>query len=264
VTLEDRIQRPAGSAGLAVKVPQVTALFWVIKVLTTGMGETASDFLARAIPPAVAVAASVLVLAAALFLQLRAQRYRTGLYWFTVVMVSIFGTMAADGLHVGLSIPYAVSTAVFAVALAVVLRFWYSSERTLSIHTVTRGRPELFYWATVLITFALGTAAGDLTATSLGWGYLPSGLIFAAAICVPALAFRAGRLNAIAAFWAAYVITRPLGASFADWMGVPTARAGLGWGTGPVTAAWAAAIVVLVACLSLRRSDPAPTRAPVS
>jgi uncharacterized membrane-anchored protein len=240
-----------------VKVPQVTALFWVIKVLTTGMGETASDFLARTVAPPVAVAGAAAVLAVALFLQLRARRYRTGVYWFAVVMVSVFGTMAADVLHVALGIPYAVSTATFAVALAAVLGFWFVSERTLSIHTVTRGRPELFYWATVLVTFALGTAAGDLTATTFGWGYLASGFVFAAAICVPALAFRAGRLNAVAAFWTAYVITRPLGASFADWMGVATSRGGLGWGTGPVTAAWAVVIVALVAYLGLRRSPAA-------
>jgi uncharacterized membrane-anchored protein len=255
VTVDDRVRRPrTGSADLVVKVPQVTALFWVIKVLTTGMGETASDFLARTIDPPVAVAAGAAVLAVALFLQLRARRYRTGVYWFAVVMVSVFGTMAADVLHVGLGIPYAVSTSAFAVALALVLGVWYATERTLSIHTVTRGRPELFYWATVLVTFALGTAAGDLTATTLGWGYLTSGFVFAAAICVPALAFRAGRLNAIAAFWTAYVITRPLGASFADWMGVPVARHGLGWGTGPVTVAWAVVIVALVAYLGLRRA----------
>lgn len=243
-----------------MKVPQVTALFWVIKVLTTGMGETASDFLARTIAPPVAVAAALVLLAAALFLQLRARRYRTGIYWFAVVMVSVFGTMAADVLHVGLGIPYAVSTVAFAVVLAVVFGVWYASEHTLSIHTVTSGRPELFYWATVLVTFALGTAAGDLTATTLDWGYLPSGLVFAAVICVPALAFRAGRLNAVAAFWVAYVITRPLGASFADWMGVPAARGGLGWGTGPVTAVWAVVIVVLVGYLGLRRSEAGPAR----
>jgi uncharacterized membrane-anchored protein len=162
--------------------------------------------------------------------------------------------MAADVLHVGLGIPYAVSTAAFAFALAAVLATWYLSERTLSIHTVTLGRPEWFYWTTVL-----GTAAGDLTATTLGWGYLPSGLVFAAAICIPALAFRAGRLNVIAAFWTAYVITRPLGASFADWMGVPTSRAGLGWGTGPVTAGWAVIIVALVMYLGLRRDTGTPT-----
>jgi uncharacterized membrane-anchored protein len=250
VTTDQQVRR---SAAILVKVPPITALFWLIKVLTTGMGETASDFLARTVDPPIAVAAAAAVLAVALALQLRASRYRAGVYWFAVVMVSVFGTMAADVLHVGFGIPYVVSTLAFAVALAVVLAAWYAAQRTLSIHTVTRGRPELFYWATVLVTFALGTAAGDLTATTLGWGYLASGLVFAAAIGVPALAFRAGRLNAVAAFWAAYVITRPLGASFADWMGVPTSRGGLGWGTGPVTALWAGVIVVLVAYLVLRR-----------
>jgi uncharacterized membrane-anchored protein len=256
VTLADRVQ-PARPAHLIAKVPPVTVLFWIIKVLTTGMGETASDFLARTIDPPIAVAAAAAVLAVALTVQLRARHYRANVYWFAVVMVSVFGTMAADVLHVGLGIPYTISTTGFAIALAVVLAAWYLSERTLSIHTVTRGRPELFYWATVLATFALGTAAGDLTATTLGWGYLLSGLVFAAAIGVPALAFRARRLNAIAAFWTAYVITRPLGASFADWMGVPVARGGLGWGTGPVTALWAAAIVALVA---VNRSGRPPVR----
>jgi uncharacterized membrane-anchored protein len=244
---------------LAVKVPPVTALFWVIKVLTTGMGETASDFLARTIAPPVAVAAGAAGLAVALAVQLRARRFRTGVYWFAVVMVSIFGTMAADVLHVAIGIPYAISTVAFAVALAVVLAVWHRTEGTLSIHTVTRGRPELFYWATVLTTFALGTAAGDLTAATLGWGYLLSGFVFAAAIAVPALAFRAGRMGSVAAFWTAYVITRPLGASFADWMGVPAARGGLGWGTGPVTAAWAGVIVVLVAWPAVRRDPVSPS-----
>jgi uncharacterized membrane-anchored protein len=257
VITDQRVQR---SADVMVKVPPVTALFWVIKVLTTGMGETASDFLARTIDPPVAVAAAGSVLAVALVLQLRAPRYRAGVYWFAVVMVSVFGTMAADVLHVGLGIPYVISTLGFALVLVSVLALWYVSERTLSIHTVSRGRPELFYWATVLVTFALGTAAGDLTATTLGWGYLASGFVFAAAICVPGLAFRLGRLNSVAAFWTAYVITRPLGASFADWMGVSTARGGLGWGTGPVTAAWAVVIVALVAYLALRRTTPDPLK----
>ena len=240
-----------------VKVPQVTALFWIIKVLTTGMGETASDFLAHALAPPVAVGIGAVGLAAALAAQLWAARYRAGIYWFAVVMVSIFGTMAADVLHVALGIPYAVSTAAFAVALAAILWLWYRTEGTLSIHTVTAGRRELFYWSTVLATFALGTAAGDLTAATFGWGYLGSGLIFAAAIAVPAVAFRARRLGPVAAFWTAYVITRPLGASFADWMGVSTARGGLGLGTGPVTAAWAAVIVALVGYLAYTRADRA-------
>lgn len=244
----------AHAAGL-VKVPQVTALFWIIKVLTTGMGETASDFLAHAFAPAVAVVIGLAGLTAGLVAQLRAARYRAGIYWFTVVMVSIFGTMAADGVHVVAGIPYAFSVVFFAVALAVILWLWHRTEGTLSIHTVTSGRREHFYWATVLATFALGTAVGDLTAATFGWGYLGSGLIFAAAIAVPAVAFRAGRLGPIAAFWTAYVITRPLGASFADWMGVSTARGGLGLGTGPVTGVWAAVIVVLVAYLAVTRID---------
>ncbi len=245
--------RRAGTAAL-VKVPQVTALFWIIKVLTTGMGETASDFLAHQLAPPVAVGIGALGFATALAVQLRASRYQAGVYWLAVVMVSIFGTMAADVLHVGLGIAYPVSTVAFAVALTSILILWHRTEGTLSIHTVTAGRRELFYWATVVTTFALGTAAGDLTAATLGWGYLGSGLIFSAAIAVPALAFRAGRLGAVAAFWTAYVITRPLGASFADWMGVSTARGGLAWGTGPVTAAWAAVIIVLVGYLAFTRA----------
>ena len=252
MTVFERTRRPLDPAGLAVKVPPVTALFWIIKVLTTGMGETASDYLAKAIAPEVAVGAAGLVLAGALFAQVRARSYATGRYWFAVAMVSVFGTMAADVLHIGLGIPYTISTTFFALALVVVLSVWYVSERTLSIHTVTRGRPEYFYWATVLVTFALGTAAGDLTATTFGWGYLVSGFVFAAAIVVPALAFRARWMNAVAAFWTAYVITRPLGASFADWMGVSHARGGLGWGTGPVTVAWAVVIAVLVGYLATR------------
>ncbi|WP_426505638.1 hypothetical protein ACPPVO_47935 [Dactylosporangium sp. McL0621] len=248
---------PVVRARLA-KVPQVTALFWIIKVLTTGMGETASDFLAHTVAPPVAVGLGGLGLAGALILQLRVRRYRAGVYWFAVVMVSVFGTMAADVLHVGLGVPYLLSTIGFAVVLAAVLALWYAAERTLSIHSITTPRRECFYWATVLVTFALGTAAGDLTAVTFGWGYLLSGGIFAVLIALPALAFRTGTLNAVVAFWTAYVITRPLGASFADWMGVSHERGGLGLGTGPVTAVWAALIVGLVAYLAITGADREP------
>jgi len=251
---------PAVRAGLA-KVPQITVLFWIIKVLTTGMGETASDFLAHTVAPPVAVGLGALGLAAALVLQLRTRRYLAGVYWLAVIMVSVFGTMAADVLHVGLGVPYLISTIGFAVVLAAVFVIWYVSERILSIHSITTPRRELFYWATVLATFALGTAAGDLTATTFGWGYLLSGVVFAAAIAVPALAFRTGALHSVAAFWIAYVITRPLGASFADWMGVSHARGGLDLGTGPVTAAWAVVILVLVAYLAITRADTGPAGA---
>lgn len=234
------------SRGLA-RVPELTVLFWVLKILTTGMGETASDYLAHTIGPVVAVCLSGVALVVALAGQLSAGRYVPWVYWTTVAMVSVFGTVAADVAHVGLGVPYAVSTVAFAVALALVLWLWHRTEGTLSVHSIDSTRRELFYWATVLTTFALGTAAGDLTAVTLGLGYLGSAVLFAVAFAVPAVAHLRLGLGAVAAFWTAYVITRPLGASVADWMGVSVARGGLGLGTGVVTLAWAAAIVVIVA-----------------
>ncbi|CAG6392017.1 hypothetical protein NMG29_30275 [Streptomyces cocklensis] len=242
--------QPAGVAAAQAwsKVPEVTVLFWVAKILTTGMGETTSDFLANSLGPAVGGALGLIGFVGSLWLQFRAPRYSAWTYWAAIVMVSIFGTMAADIVHV-VGIPYAVSTAVFVLAVAGILTAWHRSEGTLSIHSIRTRRRETFYWATVLATFALGTAAGDLTATSLHLGYFSSGVLFAALIAVPALARLAG-LNAVAAFWWAYVLTRPLGASFADWMGVSTGRGGLGWGTGPVSLVLAVLIAVLVACLA--------------
>ncbi len=238
-----------------VKVPEVTLAFWAVKVLTTGMGETASDYLAKTFPPELAVAVSAVVLAAVLVATIRLPRYRAWPYWTAVALVSVFGTMAADVLHVALGVPYAVSTIAFGVAVAGLLALWYAVERTLDIHSVATTRRELFYWATVLATFALGTAAGDLTATTLHLGYFASGLLFAAAIAVPALAHRFLRLDAVLAFWIAYVLTRPLGASFADWIAVPPARGGLDLGTGPITLVLLAAIVVAVAVLAQARTS---------
>jgi uncharacterized membrane-anchored protein len=236
------------------KVPEVTALFWITKVLTTGMGETTSDYLAHTLDPIVAVALAGVGLAAALALQLLADRYVPWLYWLAVVLVSVFGTMAADVLHVGFGIPYAVSTGFFAVVLIGVFLLWDWRERTLSIHSIHTRRRELFYWATVLTTFALGTATGDLTATTLHLGYLASGVLFAIVIAVPAVAYRWLRLGAVPAFWFAYIVTRPVGASFADWMGVSHARGGLNWGTGPVSAVLTLLIVVCVVILSRQRA----------
>lgn len=235
-------------------VPEVTALFWVVKVLTTGMGETTSDFFVLDFDPVIAVTVGFAVFVAALAVQLAMRRYVPAVYWFAVAAVSVFGTMAADAAHVVLGIPYVASTVALAVALTVILIAWRRVEGTLSIHSITTRRRELFYWATVLITFALGTAVGDLTATALHLGYLASGIVFAVVIAVPAVAFRWLKLNAVVAFWFAYIVTRPLGASFADWMGVPTARGGLGWGTGPVSLVLAVIIVVLVTALSVRSS----------
>jgi uncharacterized membrane-anchored protein len=167
-------------------------------------------------------------------------------------MVSVFGTMAADVLHVGLGVPYAVSTAGFAVVLAGVFTAWWLAERTLSVHEITSARREGFYWAAVMTTFALGTAAGDLTATSLGLGYLGSGFLFLVVFAAPGIVFAATRRGAIATFWVAYVMTRPLGASFADWFAVSRARGGVDLGSGPVSAALFLVFVVLVGLLALR------------
>lgn len=239
---------------MANKVPEVTAYFWIIKVLTTGMGETASDLLAKVLGPVPAVGLGGLALVASLAVQFTVRRYIAWVYWTAVVMVSVFGTMAADVLHVGLGVPYTLSTPFFLIALAAVFALWYAVERTLSIHSIRTRRRETFYWAAVLATFALGTAAGDLSAT-MGLGYLGSGVLYAVAICVPALAHRGGALNAVPAFWTAYVITRPLGASLADWMAVGHARGGLGLGLAPVTLAWTVAIVGFVGYLAVSRRD---------
>lgn len=236
------------------KVPEITAAFWVVKVLTTAVGETTSDFFVRAFDPVIVVLVGFAVFAAALVLQFARKQYIPWVYWFAVAMVSVFGTMAADVTHIVLGVPYLVSTVAFAVALAVVLVTWFRVEKTLSIHSITSPRREGFYWATVLVTFALGTAAGDLTAVTFGLGFFASGVLFAVVIAIPAVAFRWFRLNAVVAFWFAYIVTRPLGASFADWMGVSTARGGLDWGTGPVSLVLAAIIVAFVAILNIRWS----------
>jgi uncharacterized membrane-anchored protein len=235
------------------KVPAITVLFWIIKILTTGMGEATSDFLAQTnLLLAVTVGLGGFILA--IRWQLRAPAYVARTYWFAVAMVAVFGTMAADGLHVVLGVPYAVSTSFYAVVTGVIFLLWYRSEQTLSIHSITTRRRELYYWSTVLATFALGTAAGDLTATSLKLGFFSSGLIFGAAILVPLIAWRLG-FNPIAAFWIAYVITRPLGASFADWLSKPhSTNGGLGLGDGVVAAATAVVIAVLVAVTSRRQA----------
>jgi uncharacterized membrane-anchored protein len=240
------------------KVPEISVLFWVIKVLTTGMGETTSDFFVKQFVPEIVVVIAGVVLAGALLLQLRTRRYVPAAYWFAVTMVSVFGTMAADVLHIVIGVPYAASTAFFGVALVAVFVLWRRVEGTLSIHSIVTRRRELFYWAAVLVTFAFGTAAGDLTATTFGLGYLGSGILFAVVIAIPAIGWWRFRLASIPAFWFAYVVTRPLGASFADWMGVSAARGGLDLGTGPVSLVLAAVIVILVGVLTVSRAARAP------
>jgi uncharacterized membrane-anchored protein len=245
---------PEPRAPVAAKVPEITGMFWVIKILTTGIGESISDFLGQESVPLAALI-GVAGIAVALRLQLRAREYRAPTYWFAVLMVAVFGTMVADGLRDGAGLSYAVTTPLFALVVTAVFVRWQRSERTLSIHSIVTRRRETYYWCAVLATFALGTAAGDLTAIELHLGFLPSAALFAVAIAVPALAWWRGRLHPIAAFWAAYVVTRPLGASFADWFGKPLGQTGLGLGDGTVSAIGLVAFAALVAYLARTRRD---------
>jgi len=245
----------------ARRVPEIIVLFWVVKVLTTGMGEATSDYFVHRVGLSntkglvVLVLVTGLVLAAALVVQFAAGRYIAWRYWLAVTMVGVFGTLAADGVHVQLGVPYIVSSAAFAVALAAVFAVWYASERTLSIHSIDSPRREAFYWAVVMVTFALGTATGDMTALSLHLGFLASGVLFTVLIAVPAVGYFWFGLNEVVAFWFAYILTRPLGASYADWLAVPKYRGGLGLGYGEVSVALTILIVVCVAYLAVTRRD---------
>ncbi|MCU1570103.1 MAG: hypothetical protein JWR33_844 [Naasia sp.] len=251
---------PLARDALGTKVPQITVLFWTIKVLTTGMGEAASDHLVGTFEPVLVVLVTAVLFGAALLVQLRAPRYVPWKYWLVVAMVGIFGTMVADVAHVVAGVPYLLSSVAFAAALAALLLSWRRVEGTISIHSITSPRPELFYWATVVATFALGTAVGDLTAQTLSLGYLGSAVLFGIVIALPALAFRARLLGAVAAFWASYIVTRPLGASLADWLGVDATRGGLALGTGAV-ALVAAGITLALVVLASR--GPAAPRRPI-
>lgn len=245
----------ARGTSLIRKVPQVGLLFWIIKLCTTAMGESTSDFLVFHFNPYAAVILGFIVFVAVLWLQFRTPKYIPWIYWLTVLMVAVFGTMAADVTHVVLGIPYIISTIVFATALAIIFYLWQKSEGTLSIHSITTSRREVFYWATVLATFALGTAAGDLFAFTFKLGFLTSGIVFAAVFAVPAVGYWLFKWNPIFSFWFAYILTRPLGASFADWTGKAPSVGGLGWGDGPVAAVLFLVIVILVGYLQVTHED---------
>lgn len=241
---------------VSLKVPaRIAAIFWVIKLLTTAFGESTSDYLVHHGNPYLAVVGGFAVFVAAMVLQLRTDRYVPWVYWLAVAMVAVFGTMAADVVHIEFRVPYLVSSVLFALLLVAVFWSWSRVEGTLSIHSVTTARRELFYWAAVLATFAMGTALGDLAAYRFNLGFLSAGILFAVLFALPGLAYYAFRINAILAFWAAYVMTRPLGASFADWTGKDRSAGGLGWGDGPVAAVLAVLIVAGVAYLTVTRSD---------
>ena len=239
----------------ASKVPLITAYFWIIKLLSTAMGEATSDYMVRTINPVIAVLFGFAGFAIAMVLQFRAKAYNAWIYWLAVVMVAVFGTQAADVLHIKFHVPYVASTTFYAIVLAVIFILWYRTEGTLSIHSIRTPRRELFYWATVLATFALGTATGDLTAKTLNLGYLASGIWFLVAFTAVAVAHWKFGLNPILAFWIAYVLTRPVGASFADYIAFPQSVGGLGVGHGPVALVLTVVIVIFVAYLAVTRKD---------
>lgn len=232
------------------KVPEITAMFWVLKLLTTCIGETTADFLSHDTSN-LAATICFIAFAAALVWQLAGDRYHPVRYWLAVLMVAVVGTGLADGPRFILGIPFFVNAIGYALVLAGLFAWWYASESTLSIHSIHTRRREVFYWSVVLITFSLGTALGDTTATDLGLGYLASIFLFGGLFLVPLIAWRLGG-NAILCFWASYTMTRPTGASISDWLAFDHTRGGLGLGTGPVSAAGLAIFAILLAAVAAR------------
>ncbi|MGO9488010.1 MAG: hypothetical protein ACLQBB_03150 [Solirubrobacteraceae bacterium] len=241
-------------APVAAKVPEVIFVFWVVKILTTAGGEATSDYL-KTYGNFVGGGIEVLVIVVGLLAQFETRRYQAFAYWSLAYAIAITGTGVADFLHLDVHIPYAGTTLLWAVILAAIFWLWQRSEGTLSIHSITTQRREAFYWATVFATFALGTALGDFTATSLNLGYLDSGILFGVLILLPALARWQLGLNGIAAFWMSYVLTRPLGASFADYISKPHGLGGLNFGDGPTAIAFSVAVFALVSYLAVARPD---------
>ena len=249
---------PARRGRISNKVPEITLLFWVIKILTTGMGESASDWLLNrgaGLPGLGLVGALVLdtvIFVGALALQFSRRRHVPAVYWSAVVGVAVVGTVAADVVHFLVGVPLWLTTAAYAAALAVNFGFWYRSEGTLSIHRIDSRRRETFYWIAVFFTFALGTALGDLTAMVWNLGFLASGIMFGVLILIPAFAHLRFGMNAVLAFWTSYIITRPLGASVADWFAVSHDEGGLDLGAGWVTLVSTVVIVALVGHVAVR------------
>jgi uncharacterized membrane-anchored protein len=239
------------------KVPEITIYFWIIKVLCTTVGETAADLMNEELGLGLTNTTYLMgaALIAVLVAQFRTRRYIPGVYWLAVVLISIVGTLITDNLVDNAGVPLATTTYAFSAALALVFAIWYAVERTLSVHTIVTTRREAFYWLAILFTFALGTSAGDLFAEQLELGFLPSAAIFAGAIAVVAIAHFRFRLNAILAFWIAYILTRPLGASIGDWLSQPVEETGLGLGTILTSVIFLVTILALVVYLSVTKKD---------
>ena len=239
------------------KVPEVTFYFWIIKIMATTVGETAADFLNFNLNFGLTGTSIVMSILLAIFLvvQLRTRRYIPWVYWLAVVLISVVGTLITDNLVDNFGVSLQTTTLIFGIALLATFAIWYASEKTLSIHTIFTAKRELFYWAAILFTFALGTAAGDLTAETLNIGYANSALMFGVMIGIVTLAYYGFKLNAVLAFWIAYILTRPLGASFGDYLSQPVINGGLGLGTVVTSALFLLTIAGLVIYLSITRRD---------
>ncbi|AEH85409.1 membrane protein [Mesorhizobium opportunistum] len=239
------------------RVPDVTLDFWLIKLMAVTMGETAADYLAVNLGLGLTVTSLIMtgVLIVALVLQFAQKRYVPWAYWLAVVLISVVGTLITDNLVDNFGVRLQTTTIAFSVTLIATFAVWYASERTLSIHTIFTTRREIFYWLAILFTFSLGTAAGDLVAESFEMGYLTSGLMFGGVIALIALAYYLIHLDAILAFWLAYILTRPLGASFGDFLSQPSEYGGLGFGTTFTSLIFLGCIIALVLYMTLKKTD---------
>jgi uncharacterized membrane-anchored protein len=239
------------------KVPEVTIFFWIIKILCTTVGETFSDFInvnmgLGLVPTTIVMG---IAFAAVLFFQMRAKKYIPVLYWLTVVLISVFGTLVTDNLTDGLGVPLQFSTVLFSILLLATFFMWYRSEKTLSVHSIFTMKREVFYWLTILFTFALGTAVGDLYSETFGLGYLLTGIIVAAIIISVFVIWKIFRIDSVLSFWVAYVFTRPLGASLGDYLSQPRENGGLGLGTTITSIIFLAAILAVIIILSVTKID---------
>lgn len=239
------------------KVPEITIFFWIIKILCTTTGETAADFLNTNIHLGLTGTTIVIgiFLVVSLFFQFRVKKYIPSIYWLVVVLISVFGTLITDNLTDNLGVSLITTTSIFSVALVVVFTVWYLKEKTLSIHSIFTARREAFYWLAILVTFALGTAGGDLLAEHLDLGFLVSALIFAGGIAIVTVAHVKFKLNAVLSFWIAYILTRPLGASIGDYLSQAKADGGLGLGTVVTSALFLITILTTVIYLSTTKKD---------
>lgn len=242
------------------KVPEVTIFFWMIKILSTTVGETGADFLTYHLHWGLLITSYVMtaVLIVALFVQFKVRAYVAPVYWITVVLISIVGTLITDSLVDQLGVPLELTTAVFAIALPLTFGLWYLNERTLSIHSIVTSRREAFYWLAILFTFAFGTAAGDLISENLKVGYLNSAFLFAGLIGAIAIVYYRFKLNAVLSFWLVYILTRPLGASLGDYVSQPLSRGGLDFGAKKTSAVFFVLIFGLVTYLAKTRKDAIP------